>query len=129
MSRIQQDLDQYVNLWNHHRVQTFTPSMTPNQVCMMKDKAQNLTDPEIINAITNFFDNEDLVPDVYQDEQHVDGNILRPTQHGHIFLTTDERDYFESEVPPLQLNDNLNDHFQNAWFHANTIMDQIIDER
>ena len=129
MSRIQQDLDQYVNVWNHHKVQTFTPPMTPNQVCMMRDKAQNLTDPEIINAITNFFDNEDLVPDVYQDEQHVDGNILRPTQHGHIFLTTDERDYFESEVPPLQLNDNLNDHFQNAWFHANTIMNQIIDER
>ena len=70
-----------------------------------------------------------MVPDVYQDEQHVDGNILSPTQHGHIFLTTDERDYFESEVPPLQLNDNLNDHFQNAWFHANTIMNQIIDER
>ena len=70
-----------------------------------------------------------MVPDVYQDAQHVDRSIRRPTQHGYIFLTTDERDYFESQVHPLQLNDNLDNHFQNAWFHANTIMDQIIDAR
>lgn len=129
MTRIQQDLDQYVHMWNHHKVKTFAPPMSPNQMCTMGDKAQNLSDPEIITAIDNFFYNEDLAPDVYQHAQHPDGNIRRPTQHGDIFITTEERDYFESRVAPLQLTNNLDGHFQNAWFHANTIMDQIIDER
>ena len=130
LTRIQQDLNQYMAIWNAHPVSTLE-NQSPNIIYEVRQKAEGISEDTFTERLSNFFDETDLEPDLLEAHRHpTHPNIIRPTKYvDDVFHNRDEMLLFEHHVPPMTLQQNLEEDFLHHWNHAIAVLNHIIHRR
>jgi hypothetical protein len=137
MTRLQQDLDYYRDVWNGHKSRAFQPPATPAEIAMVRcdDAVPDMSDENKNKALQDWKDED--VPgyearfgiDEYEAIRHPDRNVIIRPLYDIPFCTTSEMEFFETYVKPLTLENDLYNDLQERWTLALQVLDHIEQHR
>ena len=112
LTRIEQDLNQYMGIWNAHPIRTLE-NKSSNIIYEVRQKVEGISEETFNERLSNFFDETDLEPDLLEAQRHpTHPSIIRPTKYVEdVFHNRDEMLYFEECISSMTLQHNFEEDF------------------